>query len=1619
MHPTCIKNEQNAIVCDFIEGDIMECNRTIDPNVEFDKYLCNLKTGECRSEQQLGYKLGNPNIMCHFIKLIENKLINAAVGDIIFESHIHSLMCSELYHKLDVNEALARPICTKYGARISKSLIRGASSRVFVVPEQSIIEPIVNGFDSYLGRASSIGKFGMGFFSLLYWLLDHPRRTIIVDTAYLSNGNLLSYKFKIYLTDDQLYFQLIKSNRNRTGTTIRIDAKRNQFNESNIKKFEEYIHRLEYYEHVKLFYNKELINQSAINTKFPGIRVTLSRKGITVEDFGSGIDINVGLTSLLIPSISTKTISLSKTVETRELKSGLYPSTNNYFVITVGGVSVVKLHFITNLQRKYTVRIDMPLNTRLPVARDDIIYTEESLRVFYQELQKMLDLGIQNRDLSTIQKSIHAYVNFTSQTDVSSHIENFVNDYINDKIDNQIIYPLAEDNLNILPLVEHYQIPNLILIEEASIFNTEKYLIQELENARVNIDKNSIRSRVCIFVSSDFLNDNIYSTFNFQSIIFVDQDLLRDRQWQVKLALYFGEGVLSSGKISEEDDVIYREAMQSFPILQHMGIDEEDNKKIFHDVLEKSRQLKKMGIITEYPYTLSKYYSILSQDLYKKYPLICLKIPLCFSLDNKDLIRTQTFQLYYKILDIIKKKRKESDIYGSKYLEIRGVNEFSLYISDPLYALMGTWTREKYYINTTYLSEGPPPDIHFRLFNMESIGVDSLKQQLQTFQIPETILHNSQKSIQKIFQLYHNNPISYYGIMLIEQFINYTDVLFLYAISQSLPYMLSEKYYNVLNYLLEKTDNNLILSFICYVILNIFGFLLMETDIAQERINNFIRFDIQRIRLILDRLFDYAKIKIGYHHIEKIAANYLSYCVYPDISGYIQYIMKQPHFNLLSNYGLLLIDTQKDIEVIDKFVELGALEGTTIGRSNFNLSTLIDYTFVNNLPEGNTVKYLNEVSTWENRNLPLQLAEIAINEGSVRNVHESVIIELVQNSIDAIREYNVANKRIDVKIMLKNHRNGQSIVLIVTDYVGIEEKNLPYLMIPYLSSKLPQMNLAGEMGNGLFNAYRKSNRVIINTIRDGKNYRITDLPIIENDRVVDLNKKIDIYKTTDENKTNVIVEFNEKDRHMIVEDYAAVSEFIRNTLSLVDEQIAEIYYNNNRINSNIYQYQEGTGEFDIYLTSKKDLQSFVLTKGIPYRQMVSFLFELKNDGELENKTHLISLDNTEFSIVVNLLSGYEPVQSRSRMSINPNVKNKIFDLFYRFYFISGVLEIYQQIFDDNGDQITDKSNIANKYFNNFSSGASAQQVNFNLVLGSENLEKIMRDEIEWNNQIFFAHYRFDNQPSFAEQINYYITNGNYMDNINYKIINQHLHKIIQQWYKNKNKETITPTVGPVGQSSSTIYYNNRNNRNNFLRFDQFVVNYIQTLWRMCNDYNINGFNQPIPEYGGIDQHVKEEVIAYYQPANHKIFIGLNHIFSFQKDDFEEFIKTLKSLDRIRNKNKRLKKMYQLLQSPFFVSYFDNGRSTIPHELEHARNNTRHSNQGAHDNIVLKSLRDDFPNKSVTFTEAVNHYFNIIRPRFIEELSNQLIAQRGGTRHTYKYKYMKYKEKYLSLKNWKN
>lgn len=268
--------------------------------------------------------------------------------------------------------------CINISAQISDSLIKVASTRIFAEPEQSFMELPVNSIDSYNIGKPSTGKFGMGFFSMLYWLTENNKRIL-----YITSSSDTLFRIKLEWTLEGLILSYMEpdiiprinpTSGDYTGTKIFLDCKEGPLTDENLLKIEKHIKRLSNIPDINIFYNGIKIN---LSTSDKNIEMNANNQGFIIMDNAQGISVTTLMSSLLIPSSSTKPRLLNifyklemPTVTANTLKKSI-------LMITVNDITIIQIER-TVKTLSYTFLIKMPPNTSLPIARDDIIYERGS-----------------------------------------------------------------------------------------------------------------------------------------------------------------------------------------------------------------------------------------------------------------------------------------------------------------------------------------------------------------------------------------------------------------------------------------------------------------------------------------------------------------------------------------------------------------------------------------------------------------------------------------------------------------------------------------------------------------------------------------------------------------------------------------------------------------------------------------------------------------------------------------------------------------------------------------------------------------------------------------------------------------------------------------------------------------------------------------------------------------------------------------------------------------------------------------------------------------------------------------------------------------------------------------
>ena len=372
------------------------------------------------------------------------------------------------------------------------------------------------------------------------------------------------------------------------------------------------------------------------------------------------------------------------------------------------------------------------------------------------------------------------------------------------------------------------------------------------------------------------------------------------------------------------------------------------------------------------------------------------------------------------------------------------------------------------------------------------------------------------------------------------------------------------------------------------------------------------------------------------------------------------------------------------------FTNLTDTSGKPKRHVHFKANQLIDYVF--SLKTGDYVSDLNtrtklfeflDLVTQHTLHLSrpkkLQIVQIAANEGTSKPFIDSVLTELLQNSVDAIRSKPAS----DTNIIIDVNEN----LIRVKDFVGIPIEAYLSLWIPFLSSKTDIEIMTGEMGTGFYNIFRQPWCGFVEITSD--NISTVATPIIEDSRVVDiLYTVIELPKM--QGGTTITITLS--DRLSPQDKISLAMEGVihtRNQLAYIDYPLTL-----NGANVNIQKtLVVNTNVGQCYVTNSPS-PSVLLTNGIPIGPLSQFLSQLF--GEDVNP-------DIETGIMVDVHKKYyQATQSRNRLILSDNPKkNNTFLQFLRVgIFRCLIHKIHTKVINEN------REDVMESYFPNASSTAS-------------------------------------------------------------------------------------------------------------------------------------------------------------------------------------------------------------------------------------------------------------------------------------------------------------------------
>lgn len=1513
---------------------------------------------------------------------------------------LYKLICTG-FRKQDIIPDLKRrdiEDCTDYGSKIAKSVIKIAATRIFAEPEQSIVELPVNSIDSYtalrnaaIGGSPSgtIGKFGMGFFSILYWLVDHPLRFLEIESYH--EGAKLSCVIRQRGSELGFSFTIEDMDVVTDGTYVSLNCERDPFTNHNVQEFKKQLGKLKYIVSDLIAYREstsEMFHPWNQPTRGETqLFVQVNNFGITVEDYAQGISLETLLTKLFVPSVSTKTIQASiETGVEEESKQGepslIVPNNlpHNNFVILVQYVAIVSLPFFSNSTQKYDVIMHMPSNVRIPVSRDDIIITERTLFGLMYSFRTLLEECKVLRNVAVLQLALKAYLQYTTLVDNRQYFVKLLED---SKLEHKI--NVQEEYVELLSTI-----PTVADVIVASVETSQLELIQFLDTVP-GFDSNVFWGKKVFYVSSSVLKGSFSSNAGLSSYLFVDNALpaVNPETWKQQLALtsFTDRLVLLESVLEVEMNDKYREF-----IVNNMEPPSTEKDYMFLNILSQL-VLKMLSLLDIYEVKEMKY----SSENFPNSNFVLLKASGTLWFDDRSNPSSKTDQFLFAML---------SDLIF--YYKIDAGN--SIYYMFNLYESVDTFIIKlprviygfKLFVNISSQILTHTSGKHFQTqltceFTSNPVLLSDVFQLFEKFDVLKSYLvEHASLTVQasnstisevskKVILWSHYNPLSL--VMRSSIFYNTTlelslgyDLRFKECEDEYFrSYYLSSHF--ILFYIKKRPSYPLFFVVTMFVQDLFMDDIIMNLNLIHMKAGMTPGYQLL-YNTVFPRLLEFLE-QFTSNNISNLT-EFVKRCLLVPVffrgTGQIynseiecsEFILLneklQTSFKLVTPY---IFGNQEALPLFDLSTVYPRPSRVPVYR--FTTSKFINYV----LTQNDLTTLFQSVENYKPKTLvPLQLTEIAINEGSTKTFTEAMMIETVQNSVDAIR-LKMEKEPVNSTIHLFLQESEEYYMYRITDFVGIPKNGLLSLMIPFLSTKVASQFVTGEMGSGFFNLYRGSAKVVVYTTVNGESTLIVDTPIKDSDgRVIDLDKQVCQYLEERGNQTDIYV-FIEKERDLLATVITDMLHFIKNTVSLIPLLVPEvsIQFNDETLLLNGELLQE-TPLFKSYFCTNAVVESYLFTKSVPFLPLEKFVIN-------SNLVPHYMIPFLKKNIVMNVQHGvYTPVQTRAKINISPKTK-EAFEQFVVDTVYYAALKTITNFF--NAERQV--SNDMNNYLHNFTSKASLNQV----------LPYVLEKPLDVKNaqdfQRFMMYYCLQGVPDFALLIN---ESSHIMRNRKFEDLSENdilsirsltplslQADVLLLWLSKKNNS------GSTGSQGLSYKYINPLDSNSYMLVHFFVETFVKEYWNQGRLLELPGsFSLKDPPEVFIEK-IDDTTKGFYSNLNHTLHLNKEMLISSDNDGaaIKQFVAWLKTVQNPSD----VQKMYNntVFDEWFKCSY---PARTVIHELEHARQiNKNHNLQGAHDDIMLQFPNSE--NKLYSFDKAALAVYSYIAsrpnfwPRIIEKVKD--------------------------------
>lgn len=1476
--------------------------------------------------------------------------------------------------------------CTTLGRNITQNLIRVATSRIFTNPVKSLYEPIANSIDSFRGGERSIGKFGMGFFSLLWWL-EKKQDSLKIRSVYKQDAKTFCvWSCDIKKENDNYVFKLdseLKKSQISTGTTVKISLSRDNTKRSKLFSFENIFTFIEGI-NVSIsssdifMVSEQNIGYDPLNDKNISVYISKNTPVISIEftDNADGIPLKTFLNKTLVPGISSKIIGKKSTrLSSTGLTRVVDMKDANSIILCIAIEDYIFLKFSQQLsgERGAAYILSLPHNIPLPVSRDDIILTNPDVYdLVKKEYFKLIeDIIHKKRNLNILFNLMKKYAEYSKDVKINMIIEEGY-DFIHER-DNIIEIPIGYFDFYDTYISPHFK--TKIFLESARS-DYEKIRKQLKENMVIyQIEK--IANRTLVIV--DNMKTAIFPG-GMPDILFVNKNLIVDHpdDWVSRIILQLNIYAFDNGYDSIEDKYkslfssLRRIMEESCYILNKYNLKDDYGENI---VLHKSNKTQiDSNLIEVYDKIFShvnRFYDLLI-TFYQKVGYTGI-----VTYNYLQTMKYSNFILFYVY-----------EILATSYIISNGDDIFLKKMTDILYSFLNDFpTREMVTLNSSdsyiYLSSNYYIKYYhkwFRITNIESkninlpiIGNNYFK--LKAEKEKDSVLNY----VIFFFKIFSELDHQYTDFK--NPFENFFLTILNYCTDKAPP--------SKNNYYLENETGYFFKNFFININYIYWPYLTCFLNYVMNEYNENINFLMQIFPFIYKEL----TYKHEYNYLMESFKNYMRFWRVTDVKSYSNFD------NIVGNLVIAykIFKSALNVKISHKFNIRGQL------FTNFRILQLLNYVFEKDV-NMDDVTWMKEIQRFkESHDSKFQILEMVINEGTSKSYIDSVLTETIQNSIDASR---MMVKKHDefvcfmgdeifqilpngLKIPAKLSKNddmnpcptltincGEIVMngkkyqgLSITDLVGIPTKGIISVLIPFLSTKTSQdVNATGEMGTGFMNVFRypHTKKVIIQTRNpdDGLMYTIKAKPIISNMRVVDVSVKLFISSDEiklSERKTEIIILFNYENNDALSELKTDVELYCNKFMPVLN---IPCYYNEKWMTAEKHMILNiGRNDIGTVHYIETDTPSVILTNGIPFDDLINY--------EYDDPLPWVSAFSNK-GIVVNFNKEiYVPSQSRKRMTFggigNFEIDTFLKNAIYNYILIcieKNPLDTLQKLtyigsfegIDFKGDPRQYSPSISGNSFINFFPNIMEKKCNIAMIISKINksfssLSKIPEKIDHMLDTIF-------KDPET------YLKLG--LSNLPQPII-----YMVKYWYRNKKFEEYTTEKKVMRQKDAAFYKN----------VQSFVQNLINQLWSSAHENIKKGLIEGIHPKSVIPPVFKIKTIkgganGLFDLAKNKIYLDYSTINPLLEKDID-------SLRKLKNRDEIIK---LLKQGPGFNSLFGTNTSSsrvLVHELCHALLGEIHEGS-VHSDFTLKtrySKKTTFLEKKHTFNTGANVLFSFLLPNY--------------------------------------